>query len=83
MNVHIPLVVGPEPVDIEFAEDCNVMLVANRGRPTKEGSTFRDPDGSITKITMPADFNENSPVVTTSINFDGLFTGPGSSEFIQ
>ena len=74
---------GPEPVDIEFTEDCTVMLVANRGRPTKEGSVYRDPVGSVTKIAMPPDLDENSPVVSTTINFDILFSGPGSSEFIQ
>ena len=75
--------VGAQPVDIEFAEDCNVMLVANKGRPTREGNSYRDPDGTVTKILMPFDFNINSPTTTTTISFTSLFTGPGASEYIQ
>ncbi|KAK7089386.1 mesenchyme-specific cell surface glycoprotein-like isoform X2 [Littorina saxatilis] len=77
------IAVGAQPVDIEYGEDCNIMLVANRGRPTQEGNVYRDPEGTVTKIVTPPDFNENSPIISTNINFGGLFTGPGSSEFIE
>ena len=75
--------VGALPIDIEFAQDCNVMLVANKGRPTREGSVYRDPEGTVTKIMMPFDLNINSPITTTTISFASLFTGPGSSEYLQ
>ena len=75
--------VGALPIDIEFAQDCNVMLVANKGRPTREGSVYRDPEGTVTKIMMPFDLNINSPITTTTISFASLFTGPGSSEYLE
>ena len=71
------------PWDIEFGEDCGIMLVANKGKPTREGTTYRDPEGTVTKISMPFDLNINSPITTTAITFSGLFTGTGSGEYIQ
>jgi hypothetical protein len=74
--------VGAYPLDIEFGQDCNIMLVANKGYPTREGNFYRDPEGTVTKILMPSDLNINSPITTTTISFAGLFTGEGSSEYI-
>jgi len=76
--------VGPEPLDVQFARDCTVMLVANRGIPSRVGNDWRDPEGTISKITVDATFDENNPgSLTTTIGFDALFSGIGSDEYIE
>ncbi|XP_076465432.1 uncharacterized protein LOC143297141, partial [Babylonia areolata] len=77
------ITVGALPIDIEFGADCNMMLVANKGRPTKEGNAYRDPEGTVTKILLPFDLSPISPITTTTISFASLFTGVGSSEYIH
>ena len=74
---------GPEPVDLEFGQDCQVLLVANRGRPTKEaGNVYRDPEGTVSKISLPHDLSPDSPITTTLITFDTVFTGDSPAEDI-
>ena len=72
---------GPEPVDMEFGQDCEVLLVANRGRPTKEpGNVYRDPEGTVSKILLPPNLNLESPITTTFITFGPVFSGDYPSE---
>jgi len=73
--------VCPYPLDLEFAEDCGVLVVANKGGATKEGSNiYRDPDGSLTRVQMPPDFSDMSPITSTTISFADYFTGPGGDD---
>ncbi|XP_005091631.2 mesenchyme-specific cell surface glycoprotein-like [Aplysia californica] len=69
--------VGPYPVDLEFAEDCSVLIVANKGQATKEGTNiYRDPEGTLTRVQMPPDFSDLSPITSTTISFADYFDGP-------
>ncbi|KAK7502737.1 hypothetical protein BaRGS_00005987 [Batillaria attramentaria] len=60
---------GADPVDLEFAQDCLVLVVANKGKPSPGHAGSGDPEGIITKILTPFDFNEDSTVTSTSIGF--------------
>nr|KAG5710748.1 hypothetical protein BaRGS_035150 [Batillaria attramentaria] len=63
------LAAGADPVDLEFAQDCLVLVVANKGKPSPGHAGSGDPEGIITKILTPFDFNEDSTVTSTSIGF--------------
>ncbi|KAK7089389.1 hypothetical protein V1264_024899 [Littorina saxatilis] len=75
--------VGAEAIDIKFAQDCGILLVANRGRPTKEGRDYRDPQGTVSKILLPADLNPDSPLTSSTISFNGAFAGDFPSEDVM
>lgn len=75
--------VGAEPVDMAFAQDCMVLLVANRGRPTKvTGNVWVDPEGTVSKITLPRDLDPDSPISTVTISFHDSFMGDFPNENI-
>jgi hypothetical protein len=63
-------------VDLEFAQGCHLLLVANRGRPsTVASNTWLDPEGTITKIGIPTVLNEDSIFSVTTITFHDSFVG--------
>merc|ERR1711879_310078 len=73
--------VGAYPTDLEFADDCGVLIVANKGQPTREGNNqFRDPEGTLTKVSMPQDFSDMSPVRSTTISFGDYFQSLNGQE---
>ena len=67
--------VGAYPFDLEFTEDCGILIVSNKGKPTKEGSQYRDPEGTLTKIQLGADFSDATPIVSSTISFSDYFRG--------
>lgn len=67
--------VGSQPVDMEFAQDCNVLVVANQGRPAQDLSSVLDPEGTVTKISLPFALTESSVITVTTIGFSALFSG--------
>ncbi|KAK3699071.1 hypothetical protein RRG08_041633 [Elysia crispata] len=69
------ITVGAYPFDLEFAEDCTILLVSNKGKATQEGNQYRDPDGTLTKIQLGVDFNDASPIISSTISFTDYFNG--------
>ncbi|GFO14126.1 mesenchyme-specific cell surface glycoprotein [Plakobranchus ocellatus] len=67
--------VGAYPFDLEFTEDCSILIVANKGKPTREGSQFRDPEGTLTKIQLGQDFTDATPIISSTISFNDYFVG--------
>ncbi|GFR66555.1 mesenchyme-specific cell surface glycoprotein [Elysia marginata] len=67
--------VGAYPYDMEFTEDCTILIVSNKGKPTKEGSQYRDPEGTISKIQLGVDFNDATPITSSVISFTDYFSG--------
>ena len=67
--------VGAYPFDLEFTEDCGILIVSNKGKATREGSQYRDPEGTLTKIQLGADFSDATPIVSSTIAFSDYFSG--------
>lgn len=69
--LHI-LTVGSMPVDMEFGQDCMLLLTANQGWPVATSDGIEDPLGSVTRITLPVELTEDSSINSQTIDFSSV-----------
>ena len=73
--------VGSEPVDMEFGQDCMELVVVNRGRPDEiTRNVWVDPEGYLSRITLPPNLDPDVPVTTSEIHFTSCFEGANPTE---
>merc|ERR1712168_626079 len=60
-----------------------MVLVSNKGQATKSGQTYRDPEGSLTKIQLPTGFDQTSPVISSTITFADMFYDDAGQKYYE